>query len=215
MIILYILEKNFHHWIQAFSTEEISKRHVKDYFKTTDKHIFTMPKKGKHVKFTNYEKKGKVNIYNLGKFWKYFSASKVQKSYTNKYQKHIGCSYGFKLICVDDKFSKPYFGEDSVYKFVNSMIKERKSCKELIKKHFNKGLLITKKKMIMFWKPTNCWICDNDYVDNDVKVRDHCDITEKYTGSAHRDCNANIKLNHKVSVIFHNLKMIPILLCKN
>ena len=25
-----------------------------------------------------------------------------------------------------------------------------------------------------------CWICDNDYVDNDVKVRDHCHIPGKY-----------------------------------
>ena len=36
------------------------------------------------------------------------------ESYTNKYQKHIACSYGYKLVCVDDKFSKPfklYLGE--------------------------------------------------------------------------------------------------------
>ena len=24
------------------------------------------------------------------------------ESYTNKYQKHVACSYGYKLICVDD-----------------------------------------------------------------------------------------------------------------
>ena len=24
---------------------------------------------------------------------------------------------------------------------------------------------------------TKCWIWDNDYIDNDVKVRDHCHIT--------------------------------------
>ena len=29
------------------------------------------------------------------------------KPYTNKYQKYIACSHGYKLICVDDKFSKP------------------------------------------------------------------------------------------------------------
>ena len=29
-------------------------------------------------------------------------------SYKNKYQKHIACSYGYKLVCVDDKFSKPF-----------------------------------------------------------------------------------------------------------
>ena len=30
------------------------------------------------------------------------------ESNTSKYQKHIGCSYGYKLVCVDDKFSKPF-----------------------------------------------------------------------------------------------------------
>ena len=61
-----------------------------------------------------------------------------------------------------------------------------------------------------------CWICDNDYVDNDVKVRDHCHFTGKFRGSAHRDCNINLILNHKIPVVFHDLKiMIPILLCKN
>ena len=28
----------------------------------------------------------------------------LDESYTNKYQKHVGCSYGYKLMCVDDKF---------------------------------------------------------------------------------------------------------------
>ena len=52
---------------------------------------------------------------------------------------------------------------------------------------------------------TKCWICDNDYIDTDVKVRDHCHITGKYRGSAHRGCNINVKLN-KIRVVFHNLK---------
>ena len=40
---------------------------------------------------------------------------------------------------------------------------------------------------------SKCWICDNDYVDNNVKVRGHYHITGKYRGSAHRDCNVNLK----------------------
>ena len=28
------------------------------------------------------------------------------KSYTNNYQKHVACSYGYKFVCVDGKFSK-------------------------------------------------------------------------------------------------------------
>ena len=31
-------------------------------------------------------------------------------------------------------------------------------------------------------------------------------ICKKYRGSAHRDCTINVKLNHKIPVIFHTLK---------
>ena len=51
----------------------------------------------------------------------------------------------------------------------------------------------------------NIWF-ENDYIDNDVKVRDHCCITGKHRGSVHRDCNINLRLNHKISVVFHNIK---------
>ena len=52
-------------------------------------------------------------------------------------------------MCVD-KFSKPsksYLGQDGVYNFINSMVKESKYCSDLMKKHFNKELVITKKYM--------------------------------------------------------------------
>ena len=64
-----------------------------------------------------------------------------------KYQKHVACSYGYKLICVDDKFSnlfKSYLGEDAVYNFISSMIEESKYCSDVIKRHFNKEFVMTK-----------------------------------------------------------------------
>ena len=42
---------------------------------------------------------------------------------------------------------------------------------------------MTKEGNEEFQSSTKCWICDNDYVDNDVKVRNHCQITKKYRGS--------------------------------
>ena len=57
-----------------------------------------------------------------------------------------------------------------------------------------------------FEKSCKCWISGNYYIDGDVKVRDHCYITGKYRGSAHRDCNTSVKLNHKIPVVFHNIK---------
>ena len=41
----------------------------------------------------------------------------LKESFKSKYQNHIACSYGYKLICVDDKFNKPfkaYLGKDTV-----------------------------------------------------------------------------------------------------
>ena len=60
-----------------------------------------------------------------------------KESYTNKYQKHIASSYAYKLVCVDDKFSKlfkKYVGKDAVNNFVNNMIEESKYCSDVIKK---------------------------------------------------------------------------------
>ena len=35
-----------------------------------------------------------------------------------------------------------------------------------------------------FENSTKYWICNNNYVHNDVKLRDHCHITGKYRRSA-------------------------------
>ena len=81
------------------------------------------------------------------------------ESYTNKYQKHVSRSYGYKLVCVDDKFSKPfksYLGENAVYSFISSMIEESKHCSDVMKKHFHKELVMTKKDNEDFENSTKC-----------------------------------------------------------
>ena len=103
--------------------------------------------------------------------------------YTNKHQNHVVCRYDDTLVCVDD--SKPctsYFDEGAVYNFINSMI--NKGCYDMMKKHFNKELVVTKINDQDFHQNiTKCWICDNNYVDGNFKVRDHCPIIRKYRGS--------------------------------
>ena len=48
----------------------------------------------------------------------------------------------------------------------------------MIEKHFNKEIVMTKEDNEDFKNSTKYWICGNDFVDNDVKVRDHCHITK-------------------------------------
>ena len=57
---------------------------------------------------------------------------------------------------------------------------------ERLEKLFNKELPWLKKMMNIF-RASLCWICDNGYADDDVKVRDNCQVTGKYRGSAYRD----------------------------
>ena len=59
---------------------------------------------------------------------------------------------------------------------------------------------MTKRDNENFKNSTEYWVCDNDYIENDVKVRDHCHITGKHSGPAHRS------QNHKIPVIFYRLK---------
>ena len=68
------------------------------------------------------------------------------ESYTNKCQEHVACSYGYKLVGVDDKFSKPLkscLDEDAICSFINSMIEESKYCSDVMEKDFNKELVMT------------------------------------------------------------------------
>ena len=81
-----------------------------------------------------------ITIYesNLGPedLWK----QNPNHSSTNKYQNYVACSYSYKLVCIDDKFSKPfksYLDENAVYNFFNNMFKESKYSSDVTKKHFN------------------------------------------------------------------------------
>ena len=67
-------------------------------------------------------------------------------SYTGKHQDHIPCAFAYKLVCVDDKYSKDlvfYRGKNAVFKFIQSIFKEYSYCRSVMKKHFNKNLVIS------------------------------------------------------------------------
>ena len=76
----------------------------------------------------------------------------------------------------------------------------------VMKKHFNKNLIVTAEENEEFERSNICWICGGLIDIADDKVRDHCHIAGKYRGSAYWSCNINLKISKKVPVIFHNLK---------
>ena len=92
----------------------------------------------------------------------------------------IYADFESSLVPEDNGKQNPLLNEDAVYNFIGTMSKKIKYCSDVMKKHFKKELVMTKEDNEDFENSTKCWICDNDYIDADVKVRDHCYITGKY-----------------------------------
>ena len=85
--------------LQAFSTEEISKCHVKDCFKINGKQRIKRPKQGECFTLKNYERKIKSPIMIYADFESILvlednGKRNLDEAYTSKYQKYLVCSYG-------------------------------------------------------------------------------------------------------------------------
>ena len=71
-----------------------------------------MTKKGEYIEFRNFESKVKSPFMIYVDFESILvpednGRQNPYEPYTNKNQKHVVCSHGYKLVCVDDKFRKP------------------------------------------------------------------------------------------------------------
>ena len=74
------------------------------------------------------------------------SSDKNNGSYTEKYQDHVPYGFAYKVVCVDNKFSKDvvlYRGKNAAYRFIEAIPREYEYCKKLAKKHFNKSLIMS------------------------------------------------------------------------
>ena len=98
------------------------------------------------------------------------------KSYTDPYQEHQPCGFGYKVICDQDpSYSKPFqyyrggpsSSEDVIKNFIKNINKEAELCKETVKKHFNKQLIMTPENELDFINSTICHICEKEYSDRD------------------------------------------------
>ena len=205
--------------LQCFSSDRVLNEHKDNCIQVNGTQAVKMPDKDNNIlKFNNFHKQQAVQFVIYADFEAI--VEKIQgcqqnnnKSYTEAYQKHTDCGYGYKVVCrYDDKYTKPmqiYRGEKAVYKFMEAMLEEVKYCKKTIRQCFNKPLKMTKDDIVNFEKATECHICNKQYTSEEIRVRDHCHITGKYKGSSHQDCNLKLRVNPdeiKIPVIFHNLR---------
>ena len=162
------------------------------------------------IKFENYSKQLSVPFKIYADFDCNLQDNEIYEgSCTKKYHNHVPCSYAFKAVCIDNRFSKPiviYRDENAAYVFIRAILKEYRYCKKIMKKHLNKSLIMSGEEEYLFQQSNSCWICKKLINHDDERVRDHCHITSKFRVAAHQSCNLNFQLTKRIPVIFHNLK---------
>ena len=95
-------------------------------------------------------------------------------------------------------------GDNCVNKFIWWVVNQNKWIKEIISNHFNKELIITTQDEEIYNNWQVFWICNEEL--NTDKVRDHCQITGKFRGHTHKQCNLKLNIPKKLPIIFHSLE---------
>ena len=137
--------------LQCFSSERALVKHKSNCLTINGKQAINMPKKGENVpKFDNFHQQLPVPFVIYADFEaitkkiqgcrqsEEMEREKEKRSYTEAYQTHEDCGYGYKVVrCYKDKYSKPiqtYRGENTIYKFMEKMLEEVEYCKLLLRK---------------------------------------------------------------------------------
>ena len=202
------------HCLQLFSSEIVLDKHKENFLVINGEQRVELNKG--LISFKNYSRQIRVpfKIYAdfkciLKKNKKYDENDDSDSSWSVKMQDHVPCGFGYKVVCVDDRFTKDiviYRGKDCVDKFVDAILSEYEYCKGFMRDHFNKNFIQSMEEKEVFQKANKCWICGKLFELTDEKIRDHYHISSKFRGAAHFSCNANFKISKEVPVVFHNLK---------
>ena len=176
--------------LQCFSSEKVLIEHKENCLIINGKQSVKL--KSGSISFKNYFKQLPVPFKIYADFECNLkgvkSNDKNDSSYTEKYQDHIPCSFPYKVVCIGNKFSKRvvlHRGKNATCRFIKAVLEEYDYCKKMIKKHFDKNLIMSAEEEERFQLSNSCWICDKLFDVGDDKVRDHCHITGKCRCAAH------------------------------
>ena len=133
----------------TFHTRKLTENHAEGCLKINGTQKVKMPSKNKNIFFMNYHKQL------MAPFVIYADFECITVPIKEKHEKKNcrlsrACGYGYKIVCqYDDKYSKPYKGyrgPDAVYKLIENLLKEQKEIKNIIKRNFNKKMIISIKR---------------------------------------------------------------------
>ena len=204
------------HCIQHFPNEDRLEKHMMDCIVLTKCQAIQMPNEGEVIKFKSFRETVKIpfviyaDLESLLQKLTVTQKQEIDREQTEKLQKHVACSYGYKVVCCyDDRLSKPfkmYRGLDSVHKFFTDIFEEEKEILEKLKVFQKTPMNLSNEEKIHHKEATTCYVCNCDFTAANRKVRDHCHVLGNYRGASCDKCNLGMRLTKTIPVIFHNLK---------
>ena len=144
--------------LQCFSSENVLIKHKEDCLSINGQQSTNLEKGT--IEFKNYFKQLPVPFKTYADFeCNSKNVECYEGTYTKKYHEHVPCSCAYKVVCIDDKYSKSivvYRGVNAAYEFIKSVLKEHMYRKKIMKDQFNKNLVMTEKEEYLFQQSNNC-----------------------------------------------------------
>ena len=125
--------------LQCLSSKNVLIKHKEDFLSINGVQSVNVEKG--IIKFENYFKQLPVPFKIYADFECNLRDVEVYEgSYTKKYHEHVPCSYAYKVVCIDDRFSKStiiYRDKNAVYEFIKAVLKDYKYCRKIMKKNIS------------------------------------------------------------------------------
>lgn len=198
--------------LYSFSTFNTLERHHKLCI-NNDFCEVKFPKEGEVIKFKNHWHSEMIPFVIYWDTESYLSKeSNLPEGKTKIISKHKTSGLFAHVHCIIDdslSYSSPIFND--VGKFMEWLLIQQDSIRTNYYKNYEK-LFMTKDDWKDYKTNNTCRFCLEkinsklDYKDEYSKVRDHCHITGKYRGPAHKNCNLKHGTPDFIPVIAHNSK---------
>ena len=151
--------------LQHFSSEIILEKHKSDCLVVNGEQRIKLD--GGYVEFKNYSNKMRVPFKIYADFECILKkcnsvVGSSDSSWSVKESEHVLCGFRYKVVCVDDRFSKDvvvYRGKDCMNRFISYILDEYEYCRRVVRDNFNKSLIMSAEEEEMFQKACSCWIC--------------------------------------------------------
>jgi len=205
--------------LTGYREHESLNRHS-EYCSKHDAQRIELPEVGSTLGFKNYFKSMRVPFVVYADFESFLKPisgyqPNPEESYTNMLQKHTPSSFCYHIKCFDDKvyqqdpvtFTAENEDDDVAQILVDTLEQDIKNIYQRFKfaKMMEKLTNIEQKE----YDKATCYICEGAEgefgKDKYLKVRDHCHLTGKFRGAAHRICNLKYRVPKFFPVLFHNL----------